>query len=172
MTALAERYEPAVDGWGPVGLGGRGATARGTFSEPVSMGAGSDAVELDAFLVVVEDMLSRNLERMRAQAPTRDFSWLTDVYALNEAGETDDAVDMIFDRVDDLLLDGEAPQVDDLLNAIDVKRLDITLMLAALSITKPAADRLQNRLGFVGRVEGRLREVAGDRMERLLSGLR
>src|SRR5690554_3245725 len=78
-------------------------------------------------------------------SPAADMGWLDRVYSLVASGETDDAVDLIFDFVDDRLLEGDAARVDDLLVTTDVKRLDTTLMLAVLSITKPASDQLCNR---------------------------
>lgn len=105
-------------------------------------------------------------------SPAADMGWLDRVYSLVASGETDDAVDLIFDFVDDRLLEGDAARVDDLLVTTDVKRLDTTLMLAVLSITKPASDQLCNRAAFLRRVEARLRLEEPERMERLLSGLR
>ncbi len=101
-----------------------------------------------------------------------DLTWLDEVYSAVAASLQDDAVDLMFDQIDDLLCEGKAPQVNDLLSHIDIKRLDTTLMLAVLSITKPAAELLTNRDGFVRRVEKSLRQQAPERAERLLSGLR
>lgn len=101
-------------------------------------------------------------------APT----WLDTVYSLVARGKPDDAIDVLFDRVDDLLIAGEFPRCNDLLHAVDLARLDIDLLVALLSITLRAAPHLPDRPWLVQRVEKRLREIAPDRIEGLMRGLR
>ena len=71
-----------------------------------------------------------------------------------------------------MLIDGRFSEGDNVLMMIDPKGLDTNLLVAALSITKAAADRLPSRPRFLQRVENRLREVAPERLEALLDGLR
>lgn len=98
--------------------------------------------------------------------------WLDDVYSKVAAGVPDDAIDILFDHIDDLLIEGRFSECEDVLMMIDPKRLDTNLLVAALSITKAAADRLPSRVRFVQRVEHRLTELAPERLEALLGGLR
>ncbi|MEQ1571872.1 MAG: hypothetical protein ABMA64_39965 [Myxococcota bacterium] len=106
-----------------------------------------------------------------APEPGASLMWLGDVYSLVARSDPDSAIDVLFEQVDDLLSAGEFNRCDALLKTIDPKRLDSNLLVAALSITKRAADRLPERQAFVRRVTARLMEVAPDRLERLLSGL-
>ena len=98
--------------------------------------------------------------------------WLNDVYSLVAADGPDDAIDVLFNNIDDMLLAGDFARCDDLLMVIDPKRLDTNLLVAALSITKAAAEKLPTRARFVQRVERRVGELAPERLESLLSGLR
>ncbi|NOY25060.1 MAG: TIGR04255 family protein [Oligoflexia bacterium] len=119
-------------------------------------------------------MMGEPLAQMELQFadPVEDFTWLDDVYSAVATSRPDDAVDLLFDPIDDMLLAGEETRADDLLLTIEVKRLDITAMLAVLAVTRPASVALINRAGFLGRVKRRLQQVAPERMESLLSGLR
>ncbi len=100
------------------------------------------------------------------------YDWLAEVYSYSADGRNDDAIDLLFDHIDDLLLAGDFVAVNELVYAIDAKRLNTTTMLAALSITKAAADKLPNRASLLSRIEAILRETEPDRFQRLLSGLR
>ena len=98
--------------------------------------------------------------------------WLDTVYSLVARGAPDDAIDVLFDHVDDLLITGEFRRCNDLLHAVDLARLDTDLLVALLSITLPAAPHLRDRPWLVQRVEKRLQEIAPDRIEGLMRGLR
>jgi len=91
--------------------------------------------------------------------------WLLDWYRCAE--ETDSAIDMLFRRVDNQLLAGRFVCVDELLCLVDLERLSISLLLAVLTIT--AAGRPP---AFYERAEQRLQQLAPDRVEALLKGLR
>ena len=106
------------------------------------------------------------------EAPAAPPMWLTDVYSKVDMAEPDDAIDVLFEQVDLLLEQERFATCNALLLAIDPKRLDTSLLIAALSITLPAAEHLPNRKQFSASVEERIRELAPERAERLLSGLR
>lgn len=98
--------------------------------------------------------------------------WLEDMYCLVAKGDIDNALDVLFDKVDDLLLAGSFEECNRLLPLIDVGRLDTHLLVSVLSITKAASGLLPARQQLVRRVEERLAVIAPERVERLLGGLR
>lgn len=104
-------------------------------------------------------------------ASAEAFGWVEQMYSHVAASKIDEAVDILFDHIDELLLAGDFSACDDLLHVIDPKRLDTHLLVAALSMTKAAAPRLSSRVRFVNRVTARLKELAPDRWEALVQGL-
>lgn len=111
--------------------------------------------------------------RTEPEAPPDD-AWLDTVYAAASTAHArhPDALSLIYDTIDDLLLARRFGAVDHVLARVDVARLDITLALGLLSITLAARDRLANRPALVERVEVRVRELAPDRIDALMDGLR
>lgn len=97
---------------------------------------------------------------------------LNDIYVLVSGGKPDEAIDVLFDYVDGLLCDGNFDECNDLLNVVDFERLDSNLVVGFLSITISAKDKLRSRSNFVERAEGRLKILAPDRVDNLMSGLR
>jgi hypothetical protein len=88
------------------------------------------------------------------------------------AADADDAVDFIYAEVDQHLRDGAFADVQDLLRALDLAKLDVVHMLAIASITRAAREQLDDaRTDYLGRLRRRLAEVDPDRVEELLSGL-
>ena len=71
-------------------------------------------------------------------------------------GETDAAINILFAHVDDLLLAGWWPVVDQVLDLIDTSRLSIDLVVAVMSITVAAREHLTRRAAFIDRVRSRL----------------
>lgn len=82
-----------------------------------------------------------------------------------------DALTLIYDTIDEMLLTSRFADVDRVLARVDVGRLDITLALGFLSITSAARVRLSERSALVARVEARVRELAPDRVDALMDGL-
>ena len=84
--------------------------------------------------------------------------WLTAVYRLVKKDEDDGAIDVLYDRIDGLHLDGEFEQVDAILQRVDLDQLNETLMVAFLCITKLAFTKghLPYRPTFVKRVVARM----------------
>lgn len=98
--------------------------------------------------------------------------WLEAIYALVECGQNEDALDILYERIDGLLSKGAMREVDSILGGIDLDRLDVTLLLATLTVTLSASPYLTCRPNLVRGVEGRIRELAPDRVECLMAGLR
>ena len=64
--------------------------------------------------------------------------WLVDIYSWVNLKKFDIAIDILFEKIDDLLIDGQFDECNELLLAIDIKRLDHNLIVATLSITSAA----------------------------------
>jgi hypothetical protein len=100
------------------------------------------------------------------------ISWPDELYCLVSLGQTDRALDLLFDRVDDLLFAERLDECDALLVDLDLERLDPALLVGVLSITFQARRVLLCRAGLVDRVEARLLVLVPDRIDALLKGLR
>jgi len=82
-----------------------------------------------------------------------------------------DVVDEIISKYDDLFLEDRFTEADEMLQAEDVGSMDTLEVVATLSATRCAKDKLPSRAVFVERSEKRLRELALDRVDKLMSGL-
>lgn len=83
----------------------------------------------------------------------------------------DDEVFAIYDRVDQLHREGRFADVDAILEALDVGGSETIVLLAYVSITRPARTELRAREAFVARVRERLTRVDPERVDDLLAGL-
>lgn len=86
--------------------------------------------------------------------------------------DTEEQIDFLFDHVDDLYLEGKFEEADQFFRALNLLELDISLLVAVLSCSFCARDKLPYRPELVHKVEDRLRELAPDRLEGLMRGLR
>lgn len=100
------------------------------------------------------------------------------VYHHVAAGEHEVATDALFDLMDDLMLDGAWEAFDNVLEQMDLERLDTNLLVAALSMLPKdhnfCETQPQHRAvhaDFEQQVVARLRVLAPDRVEGLLRGL-
>lgn len=100
------------------------------------------------------------------------LAWVRDLYSLVGQGRHDDAIDVLFSTVNRMFVKGEFAKCDEALRAIDVARLDTNLLVGVLTSTLCAAEHLPSRNDVIHRVENRLRQLAPDRVERLLANLR
>jgi tetratricopeptide (TPR) repeat protein len=98
--------------------------------------------------------------------------WLLEVYSLVLEERREDATDLVFEKIDELLQGAEFDRCDEILRRLDVHRLSTSLMVAFLSITLAAKSELGARAALVDRIEARLREIEPSRLEGLLTGLR
>jgi len=98
---------------------------------------------------------------------------LAQIYELVASNKTDDAMDLLYDVVDDLLSSDSFSLCDRMLTNIELGRMNADLMIGALSITLPAKSSLPARTKFLERVEQELARtlLPGDVVE-LLRGLR
>lgn len=77
------------------------------------------------------------------------------IYRLCQERRSDEAIDLLFDRIDDLLRGGRFPEVDRLLEQVELGRLNEDLLVAFVTITAAARDQLAARASF----RSRMREV-------------
>lgn len=82
------------------------------------------------------------------------------------------ASDLLFEKIDDLLLEGKMEEADEAIRAIDVDKLDSSLLVGVLSVTLRARDLLRTRPALVRAIEKRLHDIVPGRVEELMSGLR
>ena len=99
-----------------------------------------------------------------------DFSWLEQAVLLHRRGERAQALDIVYDAVDDLLSEGEFKQVNSLLNEVYVENLPSELLLGLLTITLAASPKLVGRSSFYAKVWYFLERV-GEPADEILHGL-
>lgn len=98
---------------------------------------------------------------------------LSKIYELVTSNRTDDAMDLLYDVVDELLSAHSFPICERMLTDIDLGRLNADLLIGALSITLPAKNALPARAQFLQRVEQHLaRTLPAAQIAELLQGLR
>lgn len=98
--------------------------------------------------------------------------WIEDVYKHNAAGETAHGIDLIFQHVNSHLQRDEIPACDSLLLTADLKRMNSSLIVALLSISKPVSQKLSNWEGFLARAESALKGFVPDRCDHLMKPFR
>lgn len=100
-------------------------------------------------------------------------NWLEQVYLLTMAHKIDNAVDIVFERLDELFRHEKFEDCDNILQIVDLYKLETNLIIAFLSITLRAADKLPSRGNFVNRARQRFlaMELEPDRISKLLRGL-
>jgi hypothetical protein len=97
--------------------------------------------------------------------------WLNLIYDFVENNLVDEAIDLLFTKINELLINKEFECCDALLKAIQIKRLNVDLLISLLSITLSAANKLPFRKELVINVEKRITELAPDRVHSLLKNL-
>lgn len=75
-------------------------------------------------------------------------SWLLKASELDKAGNCDEALDVIYDNVDNLLTEGNFSEINKILGMVDITGLSDDVILGILTSTLPARDRLENREYF------------------------
>lgn len=116
-------------------------------------------------------MAARRLASSTAPVTPEAAQLVTEVERLDAADELDDALDVLYRTVDEMMRRGHFADVDDMLARVDVTALSPTMMIGWLSITLVAGCLLANRSAFVARVRKRLTEIDPVGVERLLAGL-
>ena len=96
---------------------------------------------------------------------------LYDIYLCAESEEPENAIDVLFEKVNCLLKNNCFEECDNFLKEIEVDRLNIHLLIGVLSITLCAKDKLFFRESFLTKVEKLLNKKAPERVGMLLKGL-
>jgi hypothetical protein len=89
---------------------------------------------------------------------------------LDEHAQTDSALDIVFDQIDEMLLAGEFQRVDRLLAETSPETFSADLLVGILTATLPARKHLANRSAFFTSVQRALRN-RGQLVDGLLVGL-
>jgi len=98
---------------------------------------------------------------------------LSKIYDLVTSNKIDDAMDLLYDVVDELLSAHSFPICERMLTNIDLGRLNADLLIGVLSITLPAKSVLPARAQLLQRVEEQLaRSLPPTQIAELLHGLR
>lgn len=101
-----------------------------------------------------------------------DKAWVEQMYALIASNELEDAIDLLYDNVDEMLLADKMSECDAILRTIDISRLEGKLMVGVLSITLAAREHLPYRAVLVAEIEEHFRLTDPENVEALVSGLR
>jgi hypothetical protein len=121
---------------------------------------------------------SESIEKVRLRQPIAlleppsdsGIDWIETSVRLNDQGKKEESLDIIFDTIDDMLLESKFEECDAALMQAPVEELSNPQMLTFLTATAPAKDRLPSREAFVYRVKLALKERGAD-SSRLLAGL-
>jgi hypothetical protein len=98
---------------------------------------------------------------------------LPQLYDLVQNRHIDDALDLLYDVIDGLLVSKSFAACDRMLGKIDLARMNPDLLVGVLSITLPAKNVLKARDHFVRSVEEQLQQsVPPNETAELLRGLR
>jgi hypothetical protein len=97
--------------------------------------------------------------------------WLNLIYDFVENNLVDEAIDLLFTKINELLVNKKFECCNTLLKAIEIKRLNIDLLLGLLSITLSAANKLPFRKELILNIEKRIAELAPNRVRSLLKNL-
>ncbi len=110
-----------------------------------------------------EDMLAEGIA-------TKSAAFLGYARRLDNIGQTDAALDIVFDQIDEMLLAGNFSQVNRLLVDIAPEDYSVELLLGILTSTLPAKNQLPDRAEFYTRTAQTL-QSRGELQEGLLAGL-
>lgn len=83
-----------------------------------------------------------------SQSGLYDLKWLSKALEQDQLGHSDEALDIIFDNIDVMLLNGNFNGVDNLLVSVDPTEHSLDMALGLLTSTLPAKFKLENRNRF------------------------
>ena len=97
---------------------------------------------------------------------------LTTIYGLDQQRDEDHAIDVIFERMNSLLVEGRFNVCDRILAEVDLAKIPPVLMVSLLTITAAARTKLKHRAQFFSHVQAALARQRGAKAaNRLLAGL-
>lgn len=99
-------------------------------------------------------------------------AFLDTVYDLSAQEKTDCAIDVIFNYMNNLLVEGKFEFCDRILSEVALTRIPPVLMISFLTITAAAKPKLKNRHRFFSIVQRLIVQERGEKgAQRLLNGL-
>ncbi len=104
---------------------------------------------------------------------TRQQNVLPLLYQFVEQNRIDDALDLLYEVIDDLLVSGSFGACERMLGKMDLNRMNADTLVGVLSITLPAKNLLAARERFLHSVDKHLRRsLSSEQTQDLLRGLR
>lgn len=100
----------------------------------------------------------------------RKDTFLLRAQKLDEHGQTDAALDLIYDQVDELMQRGEFDRLNSLLKTVNTDELSTDLLLGILTSTLPARNKLTERRSFFAAAKQSI-DSRGENEDGLLTGL-
>ena len=98
------------------------------------------------------------------------FDFLQSVIYLAKAGHIDSALDVLYDRVDAFLKQGNFADLDAVFNQTSAKPLSLDIILGLLTASLPAKSKLPARSSFYTEAEATVKQ-RGEWVEGLFAGL-
>jgi len=80
------------------------------------------------------------------------YFWFTQAIALDEDGKEDEALDIIYNEIDGMLINQEYSKVNNFLNELSPHEYSLNILLGILTITFYCAEHLPNRKDFYNKV--------------------
>ena len=94
---------------------------------------------------------------------------MQDIYnAIDKKLSDDSVIDLIFNNFDIEFRAGNFNKVDSILEDLDIDKLNTVLLIAILSITHSARDKLCSRECFIRRIRAKFEKTESHRVDRLL----
>lgn len=104
------------------------------------------------------------------------MNWIEKIHELDKSDnknfELEEATDLLFEKIDDLLLEGKFEEVDEHLLKFRLEELSIELLIGILSITWQAKELLKNRQAVFNKIREIIEIKEPSRIKELLSGLK
>lgn len=97
--------------------------------------------------------------------------WLQKLYDFVANSKDDDAIDLLFDNIDDLLIDHRVDLCEKILKIIDLEKLNGNLLIGLLCVTKGAKDYLPSRNKILSDIKEIFEKNEPHRVEGLFKGL-
>ncbi len=101
--------------------------------------------------------------------------WLNKIYDFIENKKDfyeEHAIDLLFEKIDDLLIDHKLAEVNSILNIIDLNKLNKNLFIGLLVITNIAKSYLPNRKSLIEKIKVILKKDENEEsINKLLGGL-
>ena len=151
---------------------------------PVSDQVGYQILEPIAATLSVNQLMSSELgqstldksnqsNQLILKTPAFVPKFLKRLQELDKPATRDRAIDLINDRLDDLMLAGDFVQCDAIVREIDSEKLSAETLIAILTLTRAAAKHLPSRVNLFDKAQTRIATLLGrDRTQRILENLK